>query len=180
MHTRSPRRGDVLDVQALQEIVFQRDAEIERLRGEVANTAALLHEQRAQNVALVERYHSTQRSLAQAIEYIQRQENEVTTLKNSLTGEVFDNDQLKHGFMTLIRKAQVELKKMREEIEYRDRKERYLVPSRTATSTKIRLLPTSFDRPEKIQWLAMARFRSQWRRFASRCGSVMRIVQGGC
>lgn len=147
LHTRSPRQGDVLDVQALQEIVFQRDAEIERLRAEVSNTAALLHEQRAQNVALVERYQSTQRSLAQAVEYIQRQENEVTTLKNSLTGEVFDNDQLKHGFMTLIRKAQTELKKLREEMEYRERKERYgrTFPHRDFDDDQ-KLLPTSFDR----------------------------------
>jgi hypothetical protein len=108
-----------------QSILAQKDSEIRTLREENARLMNELNTLETQKAALIERYQSLHESLNRATRHIEQQNIEIHNLKTSLSGEVSDNDQLKYGLLDLIRKANTELTQLRQEVQYRDRKEKY-------------------------------------------------------
>jgi hypothetical protein len=108
-----------------QSILAQKDNEIRALRDENARLMNELNTLETQKTALIERYQSLHESLNRATRHIEQQNIEIHNLKTSLSGEVSDNDQLKYGLLDLIRKANTELTQLRQEVQYRDRKEKY-------------------------------------------------------
>ena len=113
------------ELERLQALLRSKDAELEHLRDEnhfLQNELGRLSEQ---NQALIHRYAASHESLAQAARHIEQQNDEIMQLRRSLTSEVTDSDQLKSGFLDLVRKAQTELTRLRGELDYRERKERY-------------------------------------------------------
>ena len=103
----------------------QRDACIARLRADNDVLSKDLTETRQQMSAMVENFQSQQASLAAAIERVQTQQVDIDRLREVLRGEVTDNDAIRHGFVGLLQKAQSELKVVRDEIAFRERKELY-------------------------------------------------------